>query len=443
MFLTWLDRFFHISQRGSTISREIVAGLTVFGAMAYIMAVNPTILSATGLARHDMVMTTIAGAVAGTLIMALWAKLPIALAPAMSSNVLFTQVIIVQGHFSPRTAFTVVFCSGLCFTALALTQLRQKIINGFPPAIIIGVQAAIGAFVARLGLITAGIAVPSPGGLAFGSLSDPSVILALSGIALCAAFLICKIPAGFLITIFVLTITGLFVPNGHGGVITQLPNRFFDWPHYPTHLLFPFDFKEFFSHLGLLIPITLYLLLSDFFDATATLMSVVQRSNLHENTGKLKLDSSAFAADGLASVVGATLGTSTVSAYVENLAGAEAGARTGLAAIVVALLFALSCVLWPLITAIPALAISPILVLVGLSMTSCLGRLSSSLDEALAPLFMFLIAAVTGNFMLSLTCGMLLYSGLAVVSRQFSRLTPVVLSLDIVFIGYMVLQTYF
>ncbi|MDF7674042.1 NCS2 family permease [Acetobacteraceae bacterium ESL0709] len=443
MFSAWLDRFFQISARGSTIRRELVAGLTIFSAMAYIMAVNPSILSAAGLARHDMVMTTIAGAVAGTLIMALWAKLPIALAPTMSSNVLFSQVIIVQGHFSPAIAFTTVFCSGLCFTALSLTRIRQKIINGFPPVIIIGIQAAIGAFAARLGLTSAGIAIPSPQGLTFGSFSDPSVLLALAGVVICGASLICKIPAGFLLTIILITIIGLFVPDGQGHYITRLPDHFLDWPHYPAHLLFPFDFGGFFSHIGLLLPVTLYLLLSDFFDATSTLMSVVQRSNAHNTSTPLKLNARAFIADGFASVTGSALGTSTVSAYVENMTGAEIGARTGLTAFVVALLFACSCFLWPLITAIPSLATAPVLIMVGLSMASVLNQLPATFDDMITPLFMFLIAAVTGNFMLSLACGMLFYSALALLSRRFSRLTPLMAGLDIVFILYLILQSHF
>lgn len=443
MFPAFIDRYFHISRRGSTIGREIIAGLTVFGAMAYIVAVNPAILASTGLARHDMVMTTIAGAVAGTLIMALWARLPIALAPAMSSNVLFAQVIVQQAHVSPSTAFTVVFFSGTCFTILSLTRIRQKIIRGFPPTIILGIQIAIGAFIARIGLISAGIAVPSPTGINFASLSQPSVILALCGIFLCALLSVLRVPAGLLLTIIIVSIIGIFVPDHAHHPITALPSHLIDWPHYPTHLLFPFDFHDFFQHIGLLLPITLYVLLSDFFDATGTMMSVTHRAGLTGTPEKPTLDYRAFASDGAASIIGAILGTCTVSAYLESLAGAEAGGRTGLSALVVALLFALSCVFWPLITSIPALATAPVLVLVGLGMLSSLSRLPSSLEESITPLFMLLIAVITGNFMLSLACGMLLYTGVACVLRHFKKITPIIIGLDIAFICYMLLQSRF
>lgn len=411
--------------------------------MAYIVAVNPAILAVTGLARHDMVMTTIAGAVAGTLIMALWARLPIALAPAMSSNVLFAQVIVQQAHVSPRTAFTVVFFSGACFTILSLTRIRQKIIKGFPPAIILGIQIAIGAFIARIGLISAGIAVPSPTGLGFASLSQPSVVLALCGILLCALLSVLRVPAGLLLTIIAISLIGAFVPDQAHHPITALPSHLIDWPHYPTHLFLPFDFHDFFQHIGLLLPITLYVLLSDFFDATGTMMSVTHRAGLTGTPEKPELDYRAFASDGAASIIGAILGTCTVSAYLESLAGAEAGGRTGLSALVVALLFAVSCIFWPLITCIPALATAPVLVLVGLGMLGSLTRLPASLEESITPLFMLLIAVITGNFMLSLACGMLLYTGVSLVLRDFKKITPIIVGLDIAFICYMILQSRF
>ncbi|TPW34921.1 NCS2 family permease [Oecophyllibacter saccharovorans] len=437
-----LDRYFHISGRRSTVRREVIAGLTVFGAMAYIVAVNPAILAATGLDRHDMVLTTIAGAVAGTLIMGLWARLPIALAPAMSSNVLFAQVIVQQAHVGPRTAFTVVLFSGLCFTLLSLTRLRQKISQGFPPSIILGIQVAIGVFIARVGLISGGVAVPTPGGLGFGSLADPRVLLVLGGILVCAILSVIRLPAGLLLTILALTIAGAMISHD-GQKITRLPDHWMDWPHYPIHLLLPFDFSDFFAHIGLLLPITLYVLLSDFFDATGTLLSVAHRAGLCGTKEHPDLDRRAYASDGAGSIVGAMLGTCTVSAYVENLAGAEVGGRTGLSALVVAVLFGLSSFLWPLITSIPAIATAPILVLVGLNMMGGLARLPSAQAEALPPLCMLLIAGVTGNFMLSLACGMLLYTGLALALRRFEQLTWTVLGLDAAFVCYMVLQSRF
>ncbi|QDH16363.1 NCS2 family permease [Swingsia samuiensis] len=437
--LSALDRWFSISARGSTFFREIIAGLTVFGSMAYIVAVNPAILSAAGLDRHDMVMTTIAGAVAGTLLMALWARLPIALAPAMSSNVLFSQVVVQQAHVNPRTAFTVVFFSGILFTSLSLSSIRQKIIQGFPPTIILGIQVALGAFIARIGLITGGIATPSPDGLSFGSLHDPRVILSLAGIILCAILIVLRVPAGLFLTLISITFAGLFITKNHA-YITTVPNSMMDWPHYPSHLFLPFDFQGFFSHLGLLVPITLYFLISDFFDASSTLIGITNRANLADSSDKLTLDYRAFASDGTASIIGACLGTCTVSAYIESLVGVEAGGRTGLSSCVVAILFAITAIFWPIITAVPAVATAPVLVIVGLSMLNNLHLISPKNSDALPPLTMLLIASVTGNFMLSLSCGLFLYTGLAIALREFKKLSIIVISLDLLFLFYMFLQ---
>lgn len=436
-----LDRWFQITARGSTISREIIAGLTVFGAMSYIVAVNPAILSLAGLDRHDMVMTTIAGAAVGTALMALWARLPIALAPAMASNVLFSTLVVQQAHVSPQTAFTVVLISGACFTALSLSKIRQRMVAGFPPSIVLGIQIALGAFIARIGLLTGGIAKSSAEGLTFGALNDPSVILAMLGVALSAMLVVLRIPAGLLIAIMSMTIAGLFVHTS-SGPITHLPDHLIDWPHYPTAMFMPFDFHEYFTHLGLLLPITIYFVLSDFFDATATMMSVTYRAGLEKRGERSILDHRAFGADGAATILGACLGTCTVAAYVESLAGVEAGGRTGLSALVVAILFVVSSIFWPLITAIPAVATAPVLILVGLNMLGSLRHIPEAPKDAIPPLLMLLIAGITGNFMDSLACGLLLYTALAVICRQFERLTPIVLGLDVAFVIDMALQAH-
>ncbi|GBQ83106.1 NCS2 family permease [Asaia krungthepensis] len=436
---SWLDRRFTIGQRGSTVQREILAGLTTFGAMAYIMAVNPKIMASAGLATHDMIMTTIAAAICGTLLMALFANMPIALAPAMSSNAIFAQIVVRQMHVDVRTAFTIVLLGGVAFTALSVTKLRHKIIQAFPEPIVLGIQVAIGIFIARIGMVTGNLAVTTPNGFQFGSLSDPSVQLTLFGIFLAGALMALRVPAGMLITILTVTVVSLFV-HKDGHALASLPQQPVELPSYPTHLLFPFNFADFFSHLELLLPITLYFLISDFFDATGTMYSVANRARLTKPDGTTLLGRAAFAADGSASIIGASLGTSTVSAYVESLVGVEAGGRTGLTALVVALLFAASSFLWPLIVMIPSEATAPVLILVGLSMLSALGQAANHSQEALlTPAFMLLIAVLTGNFMISLALGLLFYSLLLLVTRQFVRLTPMVLGLDAVFLFYLVL----
>ncbi|GBQ95174.1 hypothetical protein GLI01_04840 [Gluconacetobacter liquefaciens] len=438
----WIDRFFHVTRRGSTLSRELIAGLTTFGAMAYIMIVNPAILALAGLDRHDMIMTTIAASVVGSLLMALLANLPIALAPAMSSNLIFAQVVVVQMGIAPPVAFTMVFIGGLAFVALSLTQWRQKIVMGFPVSVRTGIHCAIGAFIAHIGMVSGGLAVKGAEGFAFGSLRDPAVLLAIGGLFLAGALRMLRVPAGMLLSIVAVTLAGCFVHHPDGHPVTSRPSAWLEWPHYPVHMLFPFDFHGFVTHFGLVLPVTLYFFLGDFFDATGTMMAVTRKAGLSVEDGQPLLGRAAFVADGTASVMGSILGTSTVSAYLESLVGAEAGGRTGLVGVTVAALFALSSVLWPVITAVPAVATAPVLILVGLGMLSDMGRVEQ--DDAggvLVPLLMVLVTVMTGNFMVSLALGLLLYTVLAVVGRRWREMTPILLLLDGVFIFYLVLAS--
>jgi adenine/guanine/hypoxanthine permease len=438
----WVDRIFHVTRRGSTLARELVAGLTTFGAMAYIMIVNPAILALAGLDRHDMIMTTIVAAVCGSLLMALMANLPIALAPAMSSNLIFAQIVVVQMGLTPSVAFTMVLIGGLAFVALSLTRWRQRIVMGFPVPVRNGIHCAIGAFIAHIGMVSGGLAVGGTGGFSFGSLHDPAVLLGIAGLFLAGALQMLRVPAGMLVSIIVVTLAGCFVRHAGGQPVTILPSTWLEWPHYPTRMLFSFDFHGFLSHIGIVLPVTLYFFLGDFFDATGTMMAVTRRAGLTVEDGQPLLGRAAFAADGAASVIGSVLGTSTVSAYLESLVGVEAGGRTGLVGITVAVLFLLSSVLWPIITAVPAVATAPVLMLVGLGMLADLGRSDSDHPGgALAPLLMVLVTIMTGNFMVSLALGLLLYTVLAVAARRWAEVTPILLALDVVFVVYLVLAS--
>ncbi|WP_342629057.1 NCS2 family permease [Nguyenibacter vanlangensis] len=438
----WIDRTFHITRRGSTVVRELVAGLTTFGAMAYIMIVNPAIMALAGLDRHDMIMTTIAASVCGSLLMAVMANLPIALAPAMSSNLIFAQVVVAQMGIAPPVAFTMVLIGGVAFVLLSLSRWRQKIVMGFPVPVRNGIHCAIGAFIAHIGMVSGGLAVAGAQGFSFGALRDPAVLLATAGLFLAGALRMLRVPAGMLLSIVVLTVAGCFVHHPDGTVVTHLPDRWIEWPHYPAHLLFSFDFHGFLTHIGLVLPVTLYFFLGDFFDATGTMMAVTRRAGLTVEDGQPVLGRAAFAADGAASVAGAVLGTSTVTAYLESLVGVEAGGRTGLVGVTAAVLFLAASVLWPIITAVPALATAPVLVLVGLGMLSDMGKADDGEPGGvLAPLLMVLVTVMTGNFMVSLALGLLLYTALAVAARRWSEVTPILLALDAVFVVYLVLAS--
>jgi AGZA family xanthine/uracil permease-like MFS transporter len=437
--LSALNRYFRIEERNSSISREFVAGLTTFGAMSYIIVVNPAILSAAGMNMHSLIITTALASMIGTLIMALWANLPIALAPGMGSNVIFAQVVVLQMGVSYQTAFTMVLIGGILFTILSLTRWRERIVRGFPDPIRLGIQCGLGLFIAYLGLKNAGLVSLAHDRLSFGNIAEPAVMLSLIGVLATPMLLALRIPAAFLISIAALSIIGLFV-TAHGAPLTAVPDRIIDFPIIPKELFFAFDFHEFFTHFWLVLPITLYFFMSDFFSATATLIGVTRRGKIMDEDGNIPSARQAYAADGFASIIGAALGTSTVVAYVESAAGVEAGGRTGLTGIVVAALFGLSLFFWPLIGVIPAQATAPALVMVGVLMMEGIRDLDTSRPEnAIPPLLILLITVVTTDLMMGLAIGCFVYSLIVLATRQWQKLTSMLIGLDVIFIIYIII----
>lgn len=435
-----LGRYFGVRASGSTIGREWVAGLTTFGAMSYIIAVNPMILSAAGMDRHALIATTIIASVIGSLLMALWARLPIALAPGMGSNIIFAQVVVLHLGVSYQTAFTMVLVGAVLMLALGLSRWREKVVLGIPPPIRLGIQCAIGLFVAYLGLKSGGLVVVRDGSTAFGNLADPAVLLTAIGVLILPAMMAARVPAALLLSIVAFTIVGFFVTSAGGKPVTQAPERLMDWPRLPVELFFAFNFGEFFQKFFVVLPITLYFFISDFFAATATLIGVTRRGKLMTPEGDIPNARRAYAADGLASVIGAAAGTSTVVTYVESAAGIEAGGRTGLTALVVAGFFALAWFFWPAIAIVPPQATAPALVMVGLLMMEDLRDIDTSSPElCVPPLLTVLITVVATDLMLGMAAGLFSYTLLMVALRRARELKPVLLGLDAAFVLYIVL----
>ncbi|HEY9066796.1 MAG TPA: NCS2 family permease [Burkholderiaceae bacterium] len=436
-----LGRYFGVRAHGSTVARELLAGLTTFGAMSYIIAVNPLILSAAGMDRHALIATTIIASAIGTLLMALWARLPIALAPGMGSNIIFAQVVVLQLGVSYRTAFTMVLIGALLMLGLSVSRWREKIVIGLPPPIRLGIQCAIGFFVAYLGMKNGGLVIDRHGAPAFGDLSDPAVLLTLGGVFATLMLVARRIPAALLISIVAVTLIGLGVTGANGKPVTPMPQQWLDWPRWPGELIFAFDFHEFASKFFVVLPITLYFFISDFFSATATLVGVTRRGKMMTPEGDIPNARRAYAADGLASVIGAAAGTSTVVAYVESAAGIEAGGRTGLTGLTVAVLFGLAWFAWPLIAIVPPQATAPALVLVGLLMLEDLRDLdATSAQTSMPPLLTLMVTAVTTDLMLGMAAGLFSYTLIAAALGRRHLLTPVLLSLDAAFVVYILLM---
>lgn len=435
-----LESFFGIRASGSTVGREIIAGLTTFGAMSYVVVVNPAILSATGMDLHALIVTTALAAMVGTLMMALGANLPIALAPGMGSNIVFAQVVVLKLGVSYQTALAMVLVGGCLFVLLSVTRLRERLVQGFPDAIRLGMQCGIGLFIAYLGLKNGGLVVQGAHGVSFGPLRQPAVMLVFLGMLGTPVLVALRVPGALLLSILAITLAGLLVPGAGGHPVTSHPQHLLDWPSLPRQMLFAPDFRQFFSHFLVLLPIALYFFLSDFFSATATLIGVTRRAGMMDASGRIPNARRAFTADGAASVVGALLGSSTVVAYVESAAGVEAGGRTGLTSVVVAALFGLSLFFWPVIAVIPPQATAPALVLVGVLMMEGIRDIDTSCPEnAIPPILILLLVVVTTDLMMGLASGCFVYTLIVLATRQWRKLTPMLLAVDAVLMLYVVL----
>ena len=266
------------------------------------------------------------------------------------------------------------------------------------------------------------------------------MLLVFLGVLATPVLMALRVPAALLLSIILLTLIGMLVPGASGRPVTARPHQLIDWPSLPHGLLFSLDFHQFITHFFVLLPIALYFFLSDFFSATATLIGVTRRAGLMDAQGRIPNAQSAFIADGAASMVGALLGTSTVAAYVESAAGVEAGGRTGLTAVVVAILFGLSLFFWPVIAIIPPQATAPALVLVGVLMMEGIRDLDVSRPEnAIPPILILLLVVVTTDLMMGLASGCFVYTLIVLATRQWHKLTGMLLAVDAVLILYIVL----
>lgn len=430
-----------LARADTTPARELVAGLTTFGAVSYVIVVNPAIVSGAGPDFHALLIVTVLSSMLGTLIMALLADLPIALAPGMGANVVFAQAIVVRMGVPYQTALVMVLIGGALFLVLAVTRWRARIIQGFPRPVLIGLQAGVGFFIAYLGMLNGGLVVNTVHGPEFGSLRDPVVLLVLAGVLLTPILMAVRIPGAFLLSIALMAIAGLFVHHIGGKLVTVPPAQYFDMPSLPYNLFLDFDVSNYFHNFFKLLPITLYFFISDFFAASSTLISVMRLGHMEDEHGNIFYERRAYAADALSTIVGAGLGSSTVMAYVESAAGVEAGGRTGLSALVVAGLFGVTLFFSPLISVIPLEATAPVLVLVGILMLDVVRTIDPSTPEAMIPpCLMMLVTVVTTDLMMSLCLGCFSYTLIVIGRRRFEALTAMLIGLDAVLLLYLILM---
>jgi AGZA family xanthine/uracil permease-like MFS transporter len=421
-----LQRVFHLDENNTTVRRELLAGVTTFMTMAYVVVVNPRILAEAGMPVEGVLFATCISAAIATLIMGVWANYPIALAPGMSLNAYFTYSIVIGRGIPWQTALGVVFLSGLLFLLLTLTNVREQIVNGIPDCLKFGTAAGIGLFIAFIGLRNAKIIVANPATfVGLGKASDPQVLLAAAGLILIAILMARKIGSAILIGIVVIAIAG--IPLG----LAHWPDHLFSLPH-PGGTFFKLDFRAAAKiSLGELIFVFFFV---DLFDNVGTLVGVCEQGNFLRD-GKLPRASRALLADAFGTMVGAVTGTSTVTSYIESAAGVAAGARTGLGNLVIAGFFLIAMFCAPLVAAIPSYATAPALILVGTLMCGAVARVRWDDFSEAFPAFLTLVATpLTFSIATGLSLGMLSFTFIKVGTGRYREISPLIWVLSVLFI---------
>lgn len=356
-----MEKLFKMNARGTNVRREIVAGLTTFLAMAYILAVNPKMLANAGMDAGGVFTATALAACIATLVMAFTANLPIALAPGMGLNAFFAFTVVLGMGISWKTALTAVFLEGILFVVLSFFNVREAIIKAIPSNLKKAVAAGIGLFICFIGFQNAGIIVNNDATLVgLGNLTQGSAAVAMIGLALTAVLYALKIPGSILIGILITTVIG--IPFG----VTSVPANWTPVSMPAAPLLFQFDFSSIFTLDFFAVFFTF--LFVDIFDTVGTLVGVSSEAHIMDANGNVPRVKQALLSDAIGTVAGACLGTSTVTSYVESTAGVAAGGRTGMTALTTGVLFLLALFLSPLFLLVPGAATAPALIIVGFLM---------------------------------------------------------------------------
>ncbi|WP_192980020.1 NCS2 family permease [Pseudomonas sp. EggHat1] len=422
-----LERLFQLKAHNTTVRTEILAGITTFLTMAYILFVNPEMLAKTGMDHGAVfVATCLAGAI-GSLIMGLLANYPIALAPGMGLNAFFTYTVVMTMGYSWQTALGAVFLSGAIFFLLSIFKIREWIINSIPLALRAGIAAGIGLFLAIIALKNAGIVVDHPATLVgLGDMSKGGALLACLGFFVIAALAYRKVTGAVMIGI--LLVTGLSIALGLSelqGVVSMPPSLM------PT--LLQLDIAGALD-IGLISVIFAFLFV-DLFDTSGTLVGVAQKANLLDKDGKMPRLGRALLADSSATMAGAALGTSTTTSYIESAAGISAGGRTGLTACVVAALFLLALFFAPLAGAVPAYATAPALLFVAVLMMSSLAQIDWDDLTVAAPVVVAALAMpLTFSIANGIAFGFIAWTAVKVLAGRWRELNPAMWVLSALFV---------
>lgn len=445
-----LEKFFKLKENGTNVRTEVVAGVTTFMTMAYILAVNPSILSASGMDAQAVLIATAIASFIGTICMALLANYPFALAPGLGLNAYFAYTVCGSMGYSWQIALFAVFVEGLIFIVLSLTNVREAIFNAIPLQLKKGVSVGIGLFIAFIGLQNAGIVVNNDSTLvsivdftADFHTSGISALLAVIGIFIIAVLYVKKVKGAILIGIFatwilgiICQLTGLYVVTPDAGYYSLIPA----WSSFNLGAIssvFGQCFKADFSSLRAFdfVAIVCAFLFVDIFDTLGTLIGCATRADMLDKEGKLPRIKEALLADAIATTAGAVLGTSTTTTFVESSAGVAEGGRTGLSSVVTGLLFLLAVFLSPIFITIPSFATAPALLFVGFLMISAVTAIDFNDYTEAVPAYLALIAMpLTYSISEGIAAGVISYVVINLVSGKAKKITPLMYVLAVLFI---------
>ena len=423
-----LTKLFGFNPKETSVRTEIIAGITTFLTMSYILAVNPAMFGILeGMSAGAAFTATALAAIIGTVVMAFWAKLPFGLAPGMGLNAFFVYTVCLGMGYAWQFALTAVLIEGLLFILLTVTKLRESIVNAIPLNLRYAIGAGIGLFIAFIGLQNAGIVVKSDATLVvLGDVTSGSALLALAGLVITGVLYAKNVPGALLVGIMASTLIG--IPMG----ITEFKGVF-SHPQSIADIFCQFQWADIFTLDMLVVVFTM--LFMDLFDTVGSLVGVCTKSGMVNKDGSISRINEAFMADAVATTAGACLGTCTTTTYVESASGVAVGGRSGLTAFAVACCFAVSLFLSPLFLSIPSAATAPVLVIVGLFMLEPVRKIDFSDYTESIPAFVCLITiplaySISDGILLSIIC----YVLMNVLAGHFRKLTPTMYILAVLFI---------
>lgn len=423
-----LKRLFGFDNTKTTIRREIVAGITTFLTMSYILAVNPTMFGLLdGMPSGAVFTSTTLAAIIGCLAMAFLGKLPFGLAPGMGLNAFFVYSVCLGMGYSWQFALTAVFIEGIIFILLTLGNIREAIVNAIPQSLRNAIGAGIGLFIAFIGLSSAGVIIHDDATLvALGDITSGSALLALIGLIITSLLYMRNVPGSILIGILITMIIGMFMGvTEFKGVVSH--------PESIAPIFCKFEFENIFT-LDMLVVVLTFLFI-DMFDTVGTLVGVCTKANMIDRDGKIYRIKQAFMADAIATTAGSVLGTSTTTTYIESAAGVAQGGRSGLTAFSVAVCFAIALFFSPLFLSIPAAATAPALIIVGLLMLEPVAKIQwHDFTEAIPAFICVIMMPFTYSISNGILLGMIAYVVINVMSGRYKKISTTMYILALLFV---------